>query len=158
MKLHLRGETSAEDRRWLQEQALRAKLEKESGVLGSVRHIAERGPRTAALAALQARAEGKAAEIPEEHKAWFEAQVSAQNVADTALHDLAAARVQSARSKLTSREGISEARLLVDETTAPDLAARPVVAVGVGSPPPRVPSGAAPEEPAAAQSSSEPPH
>ena len=158
VKLHLRGETSAEDRRWLQEQALRAKLEKESGVLGSVRHIAERGPRTAALAVLQARAEGKAAEIPEEHKAWFEAQVSAQNVADTALHDLAAARVQSARSKLTSREGIAEARLLVDETTAPDLAARPVVAVGVGSPPPRVPSGAAPEEPAAAQSSSEPPH
>ncbi len=147
VKLHLRGETSAEDRRWLQEQALRAKLENESGVLGSVRHIAERGPRAATLTVLQARANGTAAEIPEEHKAWFEAQVAAQNVADTALRALAAARVQSARSRLTSGQGIADARLLVDDTTPPDLAARPAVAVGLGSPPPRVPAGAAPSSP-----------
>jgi len=161
VKLHLRGETSAEDRRWLQEQALRAKLEKEGGVLGSVRHITERGPRAAALAVLQARAAGKAAEIPEEHKAWFEAQVTAQTVADAALHELAAARVQSARTKLTGSEGIAEARVLVDDTTPPDLAARPVVAVGLGAPPPRVPSGAAapPDESTTApSSSSERPH
>ncbi|MEO7434540.1 MAG: DUF748 domain-containing protein, partial [Candidatus Binatia bacterium] len=49
LRLHLRGEAGDTDRRWLREQALRAKLEQESGVFGRVRHVAERGPRKAAL-------------------------------------------------------------------------------------------------------------
>ena len=158
VKLHLRAETSAEDRRWLQEQTLRAKLEKESGVLGSVRHIAERGPRTATLEVLQARAKGAAAEIPDEHKAWFEAQVAAQTVGDAALRELAAARVQSMHGRLTSGQGVAEARLVVDDTTPEDLASRPAVAVGLGAPPPRVPPGATPApQPSPAPKSGESP-
>jgi hypothetical protein len=144
LALHIRGETSSEDRRWLQEQALRAKLENESGVVGSLRHITERGARRAALETLAARAEGKPAEIPEEHRAWFEAEVGAQTVPDTALQELAAARARRVRSQLESGQGINADRVPVDETTADDLGARPVVAVGLGSPPPREASAGTP--------------
>ncbi|MBI3769199.1 MAG: DUF748 domain-containing protein [Deltaproteobacteria bacterium] len=141
LKLHLRGETGEEDRRWLREQALRAKLERESGVVGTVRHIGERGARSATLAALAARTDGKAAEIPEEHRAWFEAQVAAQDVADAALHALAAARAKSVQSRLESGGGVGADRVLVDDESPEDVAARPVVAIGLGSPAERIPNG-----------------
>ncbi len=151
LKLHLRGETGEEDRRWLREQALRAKLERESGVVGTVRYIAERGARSATLAVLAERADGKAAEIPAEYTAWFEAQVAAQEVADATLQALAAARAKSVQSRLESGGGVGADRVLVDDESPEDVGARPVVAIGLGSPAPRVASapsvGAAPVRP-----------
>ena len=137
LRLHLRGEAGDEDRRWLQEQALRVTLERESGLVGSLRHLGERGARNAALAVLSARATGTSATIPDEHKAWFEAQVAAQPVADETLRALAAARAERTRSQLGSRQGIAADRLLVDEVTPADLAARPAVVIGLGGPAPR---------------------
>jgi hypothetical protein len=131
--LHLRGQTGPEDRRWLQEQALRAKLEKESGVVGSIRHVGERRARSAALAVLAAHAEGKAADIPEDHKAWFEEQVAAQSVSNTALKDLARARAMRARDALETGQGIRAERLVVEDVTDDDIAAHPNVAIGLGS-------------------------
>ena len=143
LTLHLRGEASAEDRRWLQEQALRAKLADESGVVGSVRHIGERGPRKVALEALNARAEGKAAEIPDEHKPWFEEQVARQEVPDAALHELAIARVKLVQADLEHQAGIAAERMTLDPTAAEDVKSRPVVAIGLGAEAARVPAGEA---------------
>jgi len=136
LRLHLRGEAGDTDRRWLREQALRAKLEKESGVFGSVRHVAERGPRKAALAALTDRAAGKTADIPAEYHEWFEAAVAQQNVDDAALEALAAARATVVQAKLASGQGVEAKRVLLDDPRTNDPAARPVVAVGLGSPAP----------------------
>jgi hypothetical protein len=140
LTLHLRGQTSDEDRRWLQEQTLRAKLERESGVIGSIRHIGERGARSSVLEVLEARAHGKPAEIPAEHQAWFEAQVAAQSVPDAALQELAAARARNTSARLERTQGIAADRVLLDEVTPQDLAAQPGVAVGLGSPPPHAPA------------------
>lgn len=140
LTLHLRGETGGEDRRWLQEQALRAKLEDERGVVGSLRHIGERGPRSAVLAALTARAAGTPADVPAEHQAWFEAQVAAQSVPEAALRALAAARAAAVRTRLQSGAGVAAERLVIDDAAPDDLAARPAVAVGLGAPAPRVPA------------------
>jgi hypothetical protein len=143
LRLHLRGEAGDADRRWLREQALRAKLEAESGVFGSVRHVAERGARKAALAALTARAEGQAGEIPAEHREWFETKVGEQQVDDAALRTLAEARAAEVQKKLASGQGIDAPRLVLDEPRL-DAAARPVVAIGLGAPAPAVAASAAP--------------
>src|SRR6185503_4275444 len=76
LKLEVRGETSDADSRWIAEQALRAKLEDEGGMLGSLRHLTERDEREKALEVLQARAEGKTADLPAEYQAWFDEQVA----------------------------------------------------------------------------------
>jgi hypothetical protein len=134
LKLHLRGEAGDEDRRWLREQQLKAKLERESGVIGSVRHIGERGARGAVLEVLQARADGKTAEVPEEHKAWFEEQVAAQEVPDAQLKTLAAARAGNVETRLASSQGVGKERIVVDDPV-PNPSAHPVVAIGLGAPP-----------------------
>ncbi len=136
LRLHLRGEAGDLDRRWLREQALRAKLERESGGLGAVRHIGERGVRRDVLAALTARAAGTPGEIPAEHQTWFETEVAAQNVDDAALQQLAAARATMVQSKLASAEGVAAERVVLDEARASDPAARPAVVIGLGSPAP----------------------
>ncbi len=139
LKLHLRGETSKEDRRWLKEQALRAKLESERGVMGTLRHITERGERAAVLEVLTARADGKAAAVPEEHAQWFEEQVDAQQVPDAVLHQLAATRAATLQADLERDHGIAKGRVLLDATEADDLDARPVVAIGLGAEAARTP-------------------
>ncbi len=136
LRLHLRGEAGEEDRRWLREQALRAKLEKESGVLGTLRHLGERGARTAVLAALTSRAAGTPADVPAEHREWFEQQVAAQSVDDAALRQLAAARATSVRATLASGQGVGPERVVVDDPLAGGPAARSMVAVGLGGPAP----------------------
>jgi hypothetical protein len=137
LRLHLRGEAGDADRRWLREQALRAQLEKESGGIGALRHLGERGVRAAVMEALIARAAGKAADIPPEHQAWFEAQIAAQSVDDAALRQLAAARATALQAKLASGEGVATERVILDDPSPGDQAARSVVAVGLGSPAPR---------------------
>jgi len=139
LAIHLRGETSDEDRRWLQEQALRAQLEEESGVLGSIRHLGERAERKSVLAVLNERAEGKPAEVPEEHEAWFEENVKAQTVSDAALADLAAARAKTIQDTIVG-DGIALERVPIESATPDDLAARPVVALGLGAPPSHTPA------------------
>jgi hypothetical protein len=138
LRLHLRGHAGDEDRRWLREQALRAKLEQESGGFGAVRHLGERGVRRDVLAALTARADGKPGEIPAEHQAWFEEQVAAQTVDDAALQQLAAARAAAVGAKLASGEGVEAARIVRDDAAVAP-AARPEVVVGLGSPAPAAP-------------------
>lgn len=134
LKLHLRGEAGDEDRRWLREQQLKAKLERESGVIGSVRHIGERGARGAVLEVLQARADGKTAEVPDEHKAWFEEQVAAQDVPDAQLKTLAGTRAGNVEARLASSQGVGKERIVVDDP-APNPSAHPMVAIGLGAPP-----------------------
>ncbi|HEY2388823.1 MAG TPA: DUF748 domain-containing protein [Candidatus Binatia bacterium] len=134
LKLHLRGEAGDEDRRRLREQLLKAKLERESGVIGTVRHIGERGARGAVLGVLQARAEGKTADVPEEHKAWFEEQVAAQEVPDEQLKTLAAARAANVGARLASSQGVGKDRIVVDDP-AVDAKAHPTVTIGLGAPP-----------------------
>jgi hypothetical protein len=136
LRLHLRGTAGDQDRRWLREQALRAKLEQESGGFGAIRHIGERGARRDALAALTARAAGTPAEIPAEHQTWFETQVAAQSVDDSALQQLATARATAVRAKLASGQGVDAERVIIDDPPAIDPAASPAVVVGLGSPAP----------------------
>jgi hypothetical protein len=133
LRLHLRGEAGDEDRRWLREQALGATLAQESGVVGTLRHIGERGARTAVLAALMARAEGRAGEIPAQHQAWFAAQVAAQTVPDSALQQLAAARATAIQQQLASDQGVATTRVVLDDPVSINAAARPVVTIGLGS-------------------------
>src|SRR6185436_2232971 len=106
-----------DDRRWLREQALKAKLEKEGGVVGQLRHIGERGARTAVLAALTARAEGRDEPVPPEHQPWFEAQVAAQSVPDEALRELATARATVVQTELGKAHGVAKTRTVLDEPT-----------------------------------------
>ena len=136
LRLHLRGEVGDLDRRWLREQALRAKLEQESGGLGAVRHIAERAVRKEVLRVLTARAAGTPTEVPAEHQAWFEAQVAAQDVDAATLRELASARAAMVQAKLASGEGVAAERVVLDEVLATNPAARSAVAVGLGSPAP----------------------
>ncbi len=143
LRLHLRGEASGEDRRWLREQALRAKLADETGVVGSLRHIGERGARRAVLDALTARADGKPGEIPAEHEQWFEEQVARQDVPGATLQALAESRAKQVQAELQREAGIAAERMMVDATTAEDLKSRPVVAIGLGSEPARVPTAQA---------------
>jgi hypothetical protein len=131
LSIHLRGETSDEDRRWLQEQALRTKLEAESGFLGTLRHITERRDRIAVLAALNERAEGKPGEVPAENEAWFKEQVKAQTISDESLAQLAAARAATVQAHIVA-DGVAESRVPIDGTMPEDLSARPVVALGLG--------------------------
>ena len=136
LRLHLRGTAGDQDGRWLREQALRAKLEQESGGFGAIRHIGERGARRDVLAALTARAAGTPAEIPAEHQTWFETQVAAQSVDDAALRELATARAAAVRAKLASGQGVDAERVILDDPPATDPAASPAVVVGLGAPAP----------------------
>lgn len=135
LRLHLRAEVGDADLRWLREQALRAKLESESGVLGSVRHIGERGARKAVLAALTARADGKPGDVPAEYQEWFEKAVAEQGIDEGAPRALADARITALRAQLASEQGIAAGRLVVDDPRLDDAAARPTVAIGLGAPP-----------------------
>ena len=123
-------------------------------MLGSVRHIGERGARKAVLAALTARADGQPSEMPAEYHEWFEQAVAEQTVDDGALRGLADARVAVLRTQLASEQGVDPGRLVVDDPRLDDAAARPTVAVGLGAPPARTastrPTEAAPAEPAKA--------
>jgi len=133
LRLHLRGTAGDDDRRWLREQALRVKLEQESGAFGAIRHLGERGARRDVLAALTARAAGRPAEIPAEHQAWFEAQVAAQSIDDAAMKQLATARATAVGAKLASSQGVDAARIVLDDASI-DPTARPVVVIGLGTP------------------------
>ncbi|MCC6766024.1 MAG: DUF748 domain-containing protein [Deltaproteobacteria bacterium] len=136
LTLHLRGEAGNADRRWIQEDALRAKLEKESSGLGALRYVGERGARKAVLAALTARAEGTPGDIPAEHQPWFDAAVAEQSVDDDALRQLASARATEVRTKLASGQGVDASRVVLDEP-AVDASACSVVAIGLGTAAPK---------------------
>ena len=95
--------------------------------------VGERGARKAALAVLAAHADGKPAEIPADHKAWFEEQVAAQSVSDGALKELARARATRTRAALEAGQGVGGERLVIDDVTDGDLAAHPNVVIVLGS-------------------------
>ena len=129
LRLRLHGETSDEDRRWLAEQKLRAKIEAESGFMGAVRHIGEGDDREAALAYLQARAEDKLAELPEHHTGWFDTELGKQQVPDSELRALAQQRAEAIRDRLLENHKIAAERIVLDPIAPEDLAARPAVTV-----------------------------
>src|SRR6185369_13876952 len=116
------------DSRWISEQELRKKLEKESGVLGSLRHIGEGDEREAALEVLKARAEGKSADMPAEHQAWFDAQVAQFPVTDAKLLELATERANWVRSQIAKDEAL-QGRVSVVPADSEDLSSRSVVTV-----------------------------
>jgi hypothetical protein len=127
--LRLHGETSDDDRRWLAEQKLRSTIEAESGLMGSVRHIGEGGDREAALAYLEARAEDKPAELPEDHQPWFDAALAKQKVTDDDLRALARQRAEAVRDRLLSVTKVAPGRIVIDPIAPEDLAARPAVSI-----------------------------
>jgi hypothetical protein len=128
LQLEVHGEASDADSRWIAEQALRAKLEKESGMLGSLRHIGEGDEREAALEVLKARGEGKSADLPAEYQKWFDEQVAKFPVADDKLLALATARANWVRTQIAKDEAL-QGRVSVVPAESDDLAARSVVTV-----------------------------
>jgi hypothetical protein len=138
LHLRLQGVTVAADARWLAEQALRSKLESEQGLAG-LRHLGERGARNAALEVLRARGEGRESEIPAEHRAWFEAQVTAQAVDPGALTRLALARAGTIEAMLEKDQGVDASRLSVESAESTSEDAQPSVVIGFGAGEPRKP-------------------
>lgn len=74
-------------------------------------------------------------EIPPEHAEWFEQQVAAQTLDESALRALAATRASGLRDRLASTQGVGAERIALDEPSV-DANARSVVAIGLGSPAP----------------------
>ncbi len=96
------------------------------------------GRRTAVLAVLTARAEGRNDPVAPEHGEWFEKQVAAESLPDTALLDLAAARATAIQQQLAHDHGVASGRIVLDDASATNAAARPVVTIGLGSVTPTV--------------------
>ena len=94
--LTLRGATTPEDVRWLQEQALLEELRATSGVraLGKLGEIGTRG---AVRDHLEARFAGRDAPLEESAQAWLELQVAQQTVDPARLAALADARAAAAQ-------------------------------------------------------------
>jgi len=136
LHLHLRGDTGAEDDRWLREQALRAQLEGGGGIAGRLRALTtERGATKAALAYLADRAAGKDTPLPDEYKPWFEEKVAAEVVPPADLQKLAAQRAGAVQSLLVQGSGISPDRIIVDAPGEDVAKGQPAVAIGLGAAP-----------------------
>jgi len=131
--LRLRAEASADDRRFLAEQKLKAVLEGDKGFLGSIKNLGERGERAAALEVLTKRAAGESATIPAEYEKWFEEQVATQKVSDDELRALAKRRAEAVRAALVSAQASAAERVAIDDPATEDLAARSVVAITLGT-------------------------
>jgi hypothetical protein len=132
LELHLTGVATAEDTRWLKEQALRAELERTSGVLGTLKNLGERSAREAARTYFAAQAEGRQAAIPAEHQAWFDKKVDEQAVGEAELRSLAEARAREVQARLVREDRVAVERLVLDP---PSLAAegKPSVTIQFGA-------------------------
>jgi len=134
LAITLHGVAGAEDARWLREQALRAEIERTSGVVGSVRHLGERNERRVALEVLEKRANDKSAAVPDEVLEWFERHVREQRLEPGALERLATARVDAIRTLLSEQHGVAAERLPVAPPEASESAeAAPAVALALGA-------------------------
>jgi hypothetical protein len=136
LHLHLRGDTGAEDDRWLREQALRTQLEGGGGIGARLRALTtERAATKAALAYLTDRAAGKDTPLPDEYKPWFEEKVAAQVVPPADLQKLAAQRAVVVQSLLVQGNGITQDRIIVDAPGEDVAKGQPAVAIGLGAAP-----------------------
>jgi len=136
LHLHLRGDTGAEDDRWLREQALRMQLEGGGGIGARLRALTtERGATKAALAYLADRAAGKDTPLPDQYKPWFEDKVAAEVVPPADLQKLAAQRAAAVQSLLVQGSGIAPDRIIVDAPGEDVAKGQPGVAIGFGAAP-----------------------
>jgi hypothetical protein len=134
LQIRLHGVAGADDARWLREQALRAEIERTSGIVGSVRHAGERSERRAALEVLEKRAKDETATVPDEALEWFDRKVGEQKLESGALERLAAARADLVRKVLAEGHGVAAERLPIDAPQASDSAPdAPSVGLALGA-------------------------
>ncbi len=130
--LTLRGATSPEDVRWLEEQALLEELRASTG-LRALGKLGEIGTRGAVREYLEARFAGGDAPLEEGARTWLEAQVAQQTVDPARLAALADARAAAAQQALASEYGIAPSRLTLGPPASEAPAAVPGVVIALGA-------------------------
>ncbi|TMA99973.1 MAG: DUF748 domain-containing protein [Deltaproteobacteria bacterium] len=124
---------SAEDVRWLREQALREELAAPQGVLGSVRNLPQRGARDRIRTALEARARDATGELAAEDAATLERWVNERAApAPERLRTLAAERMLRLQAVLRERHGIPPERVAPRDPTADVAEGAPAVRFEIG--------------------------
>ena len=125
---------SAEDVRWLREQALREELAAPQGVLGSVRNLPQRGARDRIRTALEARARDATGELAAEDAATLERWVNERAApAPERLRTLAAERMVRLQAVLRERHGIPPERVAPRDPTADVAEGAPAVRFEIGA-------------------------
>jgi hypothetical protein len=117
--------------RALQEAAVLADLQKDQGVVGTLRTLGSRGDRNAVRDYLEARAAKKAADLDESRRPALEKWVAEKSVSDDQLKALAAARAERLEKLLEQDYGVGEKRLVLGEPTVARDGGHAEVVVGV---------------------------
>jgi len=131
--LQLTGQASADDARWLREQALRAKLAA-PGLVGSIASLPERAARKRVLDALTARAADKPGDLSAEDAKRLDEWVAALPAPSSEeLTRLARARGERAVAVLGNDYGIDPKRLTARDPKVDASGGKPGVLVGLGA-------------------------
>jgi Domain of Unknown Function (DUF748) len=133
LRITLRGTAGGPDIRALQEAAVLADLQAEQGLLGGIKHLANRSERNAIRDFLEARADGSSVELAPEYQKTLDEWALAKTVADDQLRGLATSRAEAVKAALTAGQGIDAARVTVEEPELDRDAAKPAVRIGFGS-------------------------
>src|SRR5213593_4043323 len=125
---------SAEDVRWLREQALREELAAPQGVLGSVRNLPQRGARDRIRTALEARAHDAKGELATEDAATLERWLN-ERPAPTPerLRTLTAERMTRLQAVLREQHGIPSERVVRRDPSADVAEGAPAVRFEIGA-------------------------
>jgi hypothetical protein len=127
---------SAEDERWLREQALRAALAAPQGLVGTLRTLGERGTRQRVAAALAARARDEPGELaPDDAAVLVRWLAERPPPAAAELRALAEARLDRVATLLRDRHGIEARRVALREPAAEPTSDRPAVQVSLRAAP-----------------------
>jgi len=130
----LEAAPSADDVRWLREQALREELAAPQGVLGSVRNLPQRGARDRIRTALEARARDTKGELAAEDADTLERWLN-ERPAPTPerLRTLTGERMARLRTVLQEKHGIAAERIGRRDPAADVIEGPPVVRFEIGA-------------------------
>ncbi len=132
LRITLRGSAGGPDVRALQEAAVLADLQAKQGVLGGIRHLANRGERNAIRDFLATRAEGGKAELAPEYQKTLDDWAAAKTISADQLRALAGARAEGLKGGLTRDQGVDPARVAVGAPEVDPESGRPEVRIGFG--------------------------
>jgi hypothetical protein len=133
LRLTLRGSAGGEDLRALQEAAVLGDLERDQGVMGTLRGLGSLGDRSAVREYLAARAARKPAELADDRKPALERWVAEKAVGDEDLRALAAGRAERLQALLENDYGVGAKRLARGEPVIARDGGHAEVVVSVGA-------------------------
>jgi hypothetical protein len=133
LRITLHGVAGGPDVRALQEAAVLADLNAKQGVLGGLKHLANRSERNAIRDFLTARvAGGSAPELDPEYQKTLDEWAQAKTVSDDQLRALATARAEGVKTALVTGQGADAARVTLGDPEVDREKGKPAVRIGFG--------------------------